>query len=111
LSTFLNPNTDIGLLAITVFVESAMQNTAAGAEEMGAIASVIMNRYNIVNGFVKMVREDGSVQGRPRNWGVADGNLRSIVVNPSQFAVWQGPNGTLSDGAQRRFDFAPPCGC
>jgi RHS repeat-associated protein len=105
LSAFLNTNTDMGLLAITVFVESAMRNTASGAQEMGAIASVVMNRYNIVNGHIKMVRSDGSVQAAPRGWGVADGSLRSIL-NPSQFEVWQGPGGTLSDGAQDRLDTA-----
>src|SRR5918993_5750273 len=68
LYAFLTPRTDVGLLAITVFVESAMRNTPAGAEEMGAIASVIMNRYNIVNGSIKMMRRDGSVQAPPRGW-------------------------------------------
>jgi RHS repeat-associated protein len=104
LSAFLNTNTDIGLLAVTVFTESAMRNTAQGAEEMAAIASVIMNRYNIVNGYVGMVRENGSVQAPPRAWGAADRSLRTVVVNPTQFEVWQGPGDTLTPAAQGRLN-------
>jgi hypothetical protein len=80
------------MLAVTIFAESAMKDTPEGAAEMGAIASVIMNRYNIVNGFVTMRYTDGSIRQPPTRWGAADKSLKSIL-NPSQFEVWQGPGG------------------
>jgi hypothetical protein len=102
ISDLLNSGTDLGLVATTVFVESAMRTNDNGRAEMAAIAAVIVNRFNIVNGFVHMIRSDGTVQQAPAAWGNPDGTMRSIVVNPSQFEVWQGPGGTLTAAAQSR---------
>jgi hypothetical protein len=57
-------------------------------------------------GISMMYRSDGTVQAAPRNWGPADGKLRSIVVNPGQFEDWQGAGGTPSVGAQDRLTYA-----
>ena len=102
----LDTSTDYGLLAVTIFVESAGTATSNGALEMAAIGAVIMNRYNIVNGFTQLMRSDGTVQAAPAAWGRADGTLASIIINPTQFEVWQGAGGTLTDSAQSRLDNA-----
>lgn len=98
----LDQGTDLGLVATTVFVESSARYSPQGADEMGAIAGVIVNRYNIVNNFAPMARDNGTVQAAPRAWGAADGKMSSIVINPSQFEVWRGPGGTLTQAASRR---------
>ena len=83
---------------------------------MSGIAAVIVNRYNIVNGYFQMTRTDGTVQAAPNNWGKDDDHLGSIIVNPTQFEIWQGAGGTLKSSAQARWDyvldrdaFSPEC--
>jgi len=102
----LNTSTDYGLLATTIYVESAGSASSQGSLEMAAIGAVIMNRYNIVNGFTQMGRSDGTYQAAPAAWGNPDGTLASIIINPNQFQVWQGAGGTLTDNAQSRLDNA-----
>ena len=102
----LNTSTDYGLLATTIFVESAGSASYSGAQEMAAIGAVIINRYNIVNGFTQLMRSDGTAQAAPAAWGSADKTLASIIINPNQFQVWQGAGGTLTDAAQARLDDA-----
>jgi hypothetical protein len=53
-----------------------------------------------------MMRSDGTSQSAPLAWGTADNSLASIIINPSQFQVWQGTGGTLKDDAQSRLDHA-----
>lgn len=102
----LDTGTDYGLLAVTIYVESAGKASAQGFTEMAAIGAVIMNRFNIVNGYTHMARSNGTVQSAPLAWGTADNTLASIIINPSQFEVWQGKGGTLTDSAQSRLDHA-----
>src|SRR5665213_1215267 len=65
----LNTDTDYGLLATTIYVESAGSASSQGSLEMAAIGAVIMNRYNIVNGFTQMGRSNGTYQAAPAAWG------------------------------------------
>ncbi len=102
----LNTSTDYGLLATTIYVESAGSASSQGSLEMAGIGAVIMNRYNIVNGFTQMGRSNGTYQAAPAAWGNPDGTLASIIINPNQFQVWQGAGGTLTDNAQSRLDNA-----
>jgi RHS repeat-associated protein len=102
----LDTGTDYGLLAVTIFVESARKASSQGFAEMAAIGAVIMNRFNIVNGYTQMTRSNGAVQSAPRGWGKADNTLSSIIINPTQFEVWQGQGGTLTDAAQSGLDHA-----
>ncbi len=102
----LDTSTDYGLLAVTIFVESAGKGTGSGASEMAAIGAVIMNRFNIVNGYTEMQLSNGTVQSAPLAWGKADNTLASIIINPTQFEVWQGAGGTLTDSGQSRLDAA-----
>ncbi len=98
----LDMGTALGIVATTIFTESAMNSDANDRNEMAAIAAVIITRYNIVNGVVSMIRSDGTFQQAPQAWGAADNTIRSLVINPGQFEVWQGADGTLSDAAQSR---------
>ena len=101
----LDTGTDYGLLAVTIYVESSGKASSQGFAEMAAIGAVIMNRFNIVNGYTQMTRSNGTVQSAPLAWGKAD-TLASIIINPTQFEMWQGQGGTLTDSAQSRLDHA-----
>jgi RHS repeat-associated protein len=103
----LSADSDLSLLTVTIFVESSGRATEQAAEEMAAIGAVIMNRYNLVNGFTQMYRSDGTFQHAPAGWGKADKSLASIVANPTQFQVWQGPpGGSLTEAATSRLNSA-----
>src|SRR5213593_2776974 len=90
--------------AKTVFSEARIGWDTNAADEKGAIAATIMNRWQIVNGYQELYTRTGTrITGQW--WGTADGSLRSIVYAPGQFAVWSAP-GVLSSSAQSRLTAA-----
>lgn len=107
---FLGQNSDLSILAETVFAESRIGWDDDAAYEKAAIAATIMNRWQIVNGsydlYTKTAGTRGSAQVRTvPDWGKADGTIGSVVYATGQFAVWDSP-GHLESGAQRRLNSA-----
>jgi RHS repeat-associated protein len=98
---------DWGLLTQTVFVESRTSTDQAALDEISMIGAVIMNRWQIVNGYYSVYDGDRRVQVVP-DWG-RSGDLSSIIKNPSQFGSYtRGPSGTvtLEANAQARLTSA-----
>jgi hypothetical protein len=101
---FLSQNSDLSYFAVTVFTESGPGWDLLAALEKAAIAAVIMNRWQVVNGYVDVYT---GVVGRANSyrvrsvpdWGRPDGTIGSIVFAPNQFAVWSSP-GQLASSAQ-----------
>src|SRR5205807_268646 len=80
-------NSDLSAFAKTVFTEASVGWSDNNALEKGAIAMVIMNRWEIVNGYSELYTPTGDrITGQ--GWGTANGTLRSIVYAAGQFAVW-----------------------
>jgi hypothetical protein len=100
-------------LAEAEYTEAA-HGTGSNPSEMYAIADVIMNRWQIVNGYYTMDSGPTSSRGsRPVSvipgWGYPDGGLASIVMNVGQFGIFHTQaDGTvaLTDSAQKNLDAA-----
>jgi len=105
----MNLGTAFGILSAAVLLESSPfpQNT----DEKSLVASVIINRFAIVNGFLNL-EVNGSLWGAaspdpntipddswaPAAFGWANGSLAGIVGYPGQFATFQasGPGQTTA---------------
>jgi RHS repeat-associated protein len=90
---------DVALLAETEYTESA-HGAGSSQQEMFAVGDVIMNRWQIVNGYYTALIPIAVIPG----WGQADGTISSIINAPKQFDVWSG--GVLSATAQSNLNFA-----
>ena len=110
LGTFLKGNTDLSILTETIFTEARQSTDVLATTEKSDIASVIMNRWQFVNGYWNLLNKaagsagSGGVRVVP-DWGAADGTIASVVYAPSQFAVWQSP-GQLTSTAQTNLNSA-----
>ena len=102
-------NSDLSAFAKTVFTEASVGWGDNNALEKGAIASVIMNRWQVVNGYQELYTPTGDrITGQ--GWGTANGTLRAIVwagagTSGAQFAVWASP-GVLANGPQSQLNSA-----
>jgi RHS repeat-associated protein len=96
---FISQNSDLSIFAITVFAESRIGWDKDAADEKAAISAVIMNRWQIVNGYFDLYTRpvgtpgSGVVRVVP-DWGQPDRSIKSIVyayAPHQQFAVWLSP--------------------
>jgi RHS repeat-associated protein len=109
----LDAGDDVALLATAEYTESA-HGPGSNPQEMYAIGDVIMNRWQVVNGYYWMFTGPPGARGRQFSpdvalWGQADGGLASIIENPNQFGIYhRGADGTitLTDSAQTNLDHA-----
>ena len=74
------------MLTKTIFTEARVGWDDNAAREKAAIASVIMNRWQFVNGYWKLYSVRGEVRTVP-DWGNPDNTISSIVSG-GQFQVW-----------------------
>ena len=105
LSSILNGTSDLGLLADTIFTESGESTSASGAQEMGAIAATVMNRWQVLNGYWWLKNTKGVPIRFSPDWGPAGASISQILWAPNQFAVWQSP-GQLAPSAQANLNAA-----
>ncbi|MFN0169814.1 MAG: RHS repeat-associated core domain-containing protein [Bryobacteraceae bacterium] len=119
--SLLNLSTDFGILAAAVQLESSPN--AGNRAEKSLVASVIINRYQVVNGVLNIV-VDGDPWGAaapldvqrgervvPTAFGYANSGFAGIVGYPCQFATFarttQGQRtAQLTPGSQRRLNDA-----
>ena len=103
--SLINSTTDLGVLIETMFTESAQTNQGQGPTEIASIGAVIMNRYQILNGYWWVLNSGGTpIQVSP-DWGPNSATISQIAWAPSQFAVWASP-GTLTASAQNNLNAA-----
>lgn len=105
IGSIIGSGSNLALLTETIFTESAESASPAGQLEMGAIASVIMNRWQILNGYYWLSNGSGNLIQVSPDWGPPGATLAQIMQNPNNFAVWQS-NGTLTASAQRNLNAA-----
>jgi RHS repeat-associated protein len=85
---FLSQSSDLSVFAKTVFTEARVGWDDTAAYEKAAISAVIMNRWQIVNGYYDLyngtvgARGTGLVRAVP-DWGTANGSIGSIVHAPA----------------------------
>ncbi len=104
-------NSDLSTFSKTIFAESTIGYSVEDSIEKAAIAAVIMNRWQFVNGNFDLY--NGSVydagSGKVRvvpDWGNRDSSVASIVYAPGpQFQVWASP-GVLSPSSVSRLNGA-----
>ncbi len=97
-SSVLGAGDDVALLAEAEYTEAA-HGSGSNPQEMVAIGDVIMNRWQIVNGYYTMDSGPTSSAGSSPvtvipGWGYPDGGLASIVMNTGQFGIFH----TQTDG-------------
>jgi RHS repeat-associated protein len=90
IGSFINGNSDLAIFSQTIYTEARVAWDTNAMEEKAAIAAVIMNRWQIVNGYFNLQTGAGRATVIPF-WGQADGTIKSIVTAPDQFAVWSDP--------------------
>ncbi len=103
-------NSDLDVYAETIFAEASIGSDENAANEKAAIAAVISNRWQFVNGFYTLHTKPVGTRGSDKvrvtpDWGKADGTIASIVWASGQFAVWGSP-GQLARSAQRNLNAA-----
>ncbi len=104
LGKLLDGKSDLSLISETIFTESAMSTSTNGAKEMSAIAAVIMNRWQILNGYFWMYDAKGYLLRPSPDMGPARATFAQLLQAPKQFEVWDGNE--LDSGAQQRLDSA-----
>jgi RHS repeat-associated protein len=102
--------TDIAALAVTIYTESgypswSRETNVASANEMAAIAMVIMNRFTLVNGdWDVLAGPPGSRMGTPvrtSDFGAANGTIGGVVFARGQFEPWSSAWNLNRNAAQR----------
>jgi RHS repeat-associated protein len=88
----LSSGSNAALLATAEYTE-ASHGPGSNQQEMIAIGDVIMNRWQIVNGYWTLLSgPNTSAESVPvpiiPGWGYPDGNLSSIVMNLRQFGIF-----------------------
>jgi hypothetical protein len=110
IGSFISKDSDMSLLAETIFAEARIGFDDDAAYEKAAIAATVMNRWQIVNGYYDLYTRPVGSRGSRKvrtvpDWGQADGTISSIVDAKNQFAVWDS-SGNLTTGSQRRLNDA-----
>jgi hypothetical protein len=110
---------DVSILATAMYTESGHGSGVDVTYEEYSIGAVIMNRWQFVNKNWYLSSSAGGPSLSVSGWGTPGDSIKSIVENPSQFAIYvNGPNGvTLSASAQNNLNSAlksnpnsSPCG-
>jgi RHS repeat-associated protein len=110
IGSLISQNSDLAIYAETIFTEASIGSDQNAANEKAAIAAVISNRWQFVNGYYNLYtgpvgsRASKLVRTVP-DWGTADGTIASIVFAPGQFAVWASPD-KLTGSAQQELNAA-----
>ena len=87
----LGSNTDVSAFAQTVYLETRIGTDDAAVLEKAAVAGVIMNRWQFVNGYFRLTEGRGNAIRVTPDWGVADGSLTSVLFAAAQFEPWPSP--------------------
>ena len=80
---------DFGILSQAIYLESRVAAGELAGAEKGSIGAVIMNRWQVVNGYQTLWTGSGRGSSviRPDVWGTPGASIRSVVFNPSQFGI------------------------
>ena len=108
---FLSKDSDLSALSKTLFAETRIASDNDAAMEKAAVAAVIMNRWQFVNGSYDLYAGAAGTRGGMAkvrvnpDWGTADGTLTAVVFAPHEFEPWAAP-GVLGIPSLRRLNSA-----
>jgi RHS repeat-associated protein len=96
------------ILAGAMYTESGHGAKVDVTDEEYAIGAVIMNRWEFVNKNWYLSSSAGGPSLNVSGWGTPGDSIKSIIENPSQFAIYtNGPNGpVMSASAQNNLNSA-----